>query len=183
MLELSQLWDDPENISGDSGRKYYRRAIINWSVPRVWQRSEREFNVPPSWRGQGGIYAFIRSHWRQNDDMRLAYIGKANNFNKRLTNAHNHFGIVERRGDTAVSCGRVSFDRVRSRKGHYLEIEDIIKFCVYDWLENKQGFDSLPGFRKTQPRSMMPWVILNKGYRFGGFMPRRIVYPSIGVEY
>lgn len=115
--------------------------------------------------------------------MRLAYIGKALNFNKRLTSKHNHFDIIERRGDTSVSCGRIAFDRVQSNKGYYLEIEDIVKFCVYDWLENKQGFESLPGFRKSQPRSMMPWVIVNKGYRFGGIMPRRIVYPSIGVEF
>ena len=182
-MELCQLWDDPEDISGNSGRKYYRQATINWSTPRLWESHEPNFNVPPSWRGQGGIYAFIRSHWRQNDDMRIAYIGKAINFNKRLTKAHNHFCIVERRGSTAVSCGRVSFERVRSHKGYYLEIEDIIKFRVYDWLENTQGFDSLPGFRKTQPRSMMPWVILNRGFRFGGRMPRRIAYPSIGVEY
>ncbi|GGL81405.1 hypothetical protein GCM10011392_40050 [Wenxinia marina] len=99
-MELCQLWDDPEDISGNSGRKYYRQATINWSTPRLWESHEPNFNVPPSWRGQGGIYAFIRSHWRQNDDMRIAYIGKAINFNKRLTKAHNHFGIVGRRGNT-----------------------------------------------------------------------------------
>ena len=183
LLEISELWDDPDKISGNSGRKYYRRATINWSIPRKWDANAREFNVPPSWRGQGGLYAFIRSHWRQNDDMRIAYIGKALNFNRRLNSRHNHFDIIARRGDTTVSCGRLTFDRVRSRKGYYLEIEDIVKFCVYDWLENKQGFESLPGFRKSQPHAMMPWVIVNKGYRFGGIMPRRIAYPSIGVEF
>ncbi len=182
-MELKELWDDPDEISGDGGRKYYRRATITWSVPRKWDPAEREFNVPPKWSGQGGIYAFIRSHWRQTDSIRLSYIGKALNFNKRLTNRHNHFDIVERRGDTSVSCGRIAFERVRSHQGYYLEIEDIVKFCVYDWLENKQGFESLPGFRKSQPRAMMPWVVENKGYRFGGIMPRRIAYPSIGVEF
>jgi hypothetical protein len=182
-LEHLDLWDDPEDICGNNGRKYYRMATIVWSVPRLWRSDENVFNVPLSWSGKGGVYAFIRSHWRQNEEMRLAYIGKAINFNKRLTSSHNHFDIIQRRGDTTVSCGRIAFDGVRPHKGYYLEIEDIIKFCVYDWLENKQGFESLPGFRKTQPRSMMPWVILNKGYRFGGHMPRRIIYPSIGVEY
>jgi hypothetical protein len=91
--------------------------------------------------------------------------------------------MIQRRGDTLVSCGRVAFDRVQAHQGHYLEIEDVVKFCVYHWLENKQGFESLPGFRKSQPRAMMPWVIINKGYRFEGIMPRRIAYPSIGVEY
>lgn len=115
--------------------------------------------------------------------MRLTYIGKALDFNKRLTDRHNHFDIIKRRGDTYVSCGRIAFDRVHSNKGYYLEIEDIVKFCVYEWLENKQGFESLPGFRKTQPRAMMPWVITNEGFRFNGNMPRRIIYPSIGVEF
>lgn len=182
-MELKELWDDPDEISGDGGRKYYRRATITWSVPRKWDPAESEFDVPPKWSGQGGIYAFVRSHWRQTDSIRLSYIGKALNFNKRLTNRHNHFDIVERRGETSVSCGRIAFERVRSHQGYYLEIEDIVKFCVYDWLENKQGFESLPGFRKSQPRAMMPWIIENKGYRFGGIMPRRIAYPSIGVEF
>ena len=182
-MELQELWADPENISGANGRKYYRQATITWSRPRLWHSWQDEFDVPPSWSGEGGVYAFIRSHWRQNDEMRLAYIGKAINFNKRLTRAHNHFDIVERRGDTSVSCGRIAFDRIRSHAGHYLEIEDVIKFCVHDWLENTQGFESLPGFRKGQPRAMTPWVITNKGYRFSGLMPRRIVYPAIGVEY
>ena len=126
---------------------------------------------------------FIRSHWRQNDTIRFAYVGKAIDFGRRLTRAHNHFNIVARRGDTAVSCGRLAFDGVRSHPGYYLEIEDIVKFCLHEWLENRQGFESLPGFRRTQPRAMTPWVILNRGFRFGGLMPRRIVYPVIGVEY
>ena len=182
-MELVELWDDPDEISGDSNRKYYRKAIINWSRPKIWDPALGDFNVPRKWSGHGGIYAFMRSHWSQRDNLRIAYIGKAETFNRRLTCRHNHFDIVQRRGDTLVSCGRIAFERVHSRKGFYLEIEDIVKFCVYEWLENKQGFESLPGFRQSQPRAMMPWVIENKGYRFGGHMPRRIVYPSIGAEY
>jgi hypothetical protein len=183
-LEYLNLWEDPDEVSGrSSGRKYYRKATITWSQPRIWDSNDESFDVPPSWRGHGGIYIFMREHWRQNDDMRIAYVGKANNFSKRLNSRHNHFDIIRRRGRTTVSCGRIAFERVQSRKGFYLEIEDIIKFCVYERLENKQGFESLPGFRSSQPRSMLPWVIVNKGYRFKSFMPRRIVYPSIGVEY
>ncbi len=182
-MELNELWDDPEEISGPSGRLYYRRAVLTWSVPRLWRADEPEFDVPPSWRGRGGVYVFIRSHWRQAEDMRFAYVGKAIDFGRRLTSAHDHFDIVERRGDTAVSCGRVAFEGVRSHPGHLLEIEDVLKFCLHERLENKQGFESLPGFRKSQPRAMTPWVIRNRGFRFQGRMPRRIVYPSIAVEY
>lgn len=181
-VKLLQLWEDLRDISGSSGRKYYRLATITWSDPEVWNPSDRVFPVPIGWRGHGGIYAFTRKHWRQRDKMRIAYIGKALDFTKRLTSAHNHFNIVERRGDTAISCGRIAFDRVRSHPGYYIEIEDIVKFAVRDHLANKQGFESLPGFRPTSP-IMMPWFIVNEGYSFGGIMPRRIAYPAIAVQY
>lgn len=181
-MQFDELWDDPQDISGSSGRNYYKRATITWSIPRLWLSSEREFRVPPSWSGRGGIYVFIRSHWKQKEPLRIAYVGKALNFNKRLTNTHNHFDIVERPGNTTVSCGRTAFSG-KAHPGHYIEIEDIVKFCIHNWLENKQGFESLPGFRTAQPRPMTPWLIINKGYRLGGLMPRRIVYPAFGVEF
>lgn len=182
-MQISDFWDDPEDIAGFSGRKYYRIATINWSRPRIWRPDEPRFRVPDGWAGQGGIYAFIRSHWKQTDSLRISYVGKANSFSKRLTNRHQHFDLVEKLGDTKVSCGRVSFSRIRSHVGHYLELEDVIKFCVHDHLENSQGFETLPGFRKDQPRAMIPWLILNEGYRFGGLMPRRIAYPWIAVDW
>ncbi|MET4685131.1 hypothetical protein, partial [Brevundimonas faecalis] len=78
---------------------------------------------------------------------------------------------------------RVRFERVQARPAYYLELEDVVKFAVHDHLENVQGFSSLPGFRKSQPRVMLPWVVINEGYRFNGRMPRRILYPSIGIEF
>jgi hypothetical protein len=182
-MRLLQLWDDVEEVSGDSGRKYYRLATITWSRPGLWSPERRQFDVPPEWAGRGGVYAFIRHHWKQQGGQRIAYIGKALNFSTRLVDTHDHFSIIERRGETYVSCGRVSFGRIRSRPAYYVELEDVVKFAVFDHLENKQGFETLPGFRASAPKVMAPWVITNAGYRFGGVMPRRIVYPSIGVEY
>jgi hypothetical protein len=185
-MQLSDLWDDPEEISGYNGRRYFRVATITWSKPRVWHPDDPSFRVPEGWAGHGGIYAFIRSHWSQSEENRIAYIGKANSFSKRLTRRHQHFDLVSKRGQTAVSCGRVAFTRLQNEKassGHYLEIEDIVKFVLHEHLENTQGFESLPGFRRGQPRAMNPWVIINKGHRFGGQMPRRIMYPWIGVEF
>lgn len=182
-MEHLDLWGDAEELSGFSGRYYYRKAVITWSQPRHWRRDEPQFDVPPSWAGHGGLYIMLRSHWKQAEDRRIAYIGKAISFNKRLTHRHDHFDIVQRRGETELSCGRVRFERVQSHVGHYLELEDIVKFAVWRHLENRQGFASLPGFRKSQPRAMTPWVIQNRGYRFGGLMPRRIAYPAIGVEF
>jgi hypothetical protein len=180
-MKLLNLWDDFEDIAGDSGRKYYRLATITWSRPKKWNPKDRAFNVPVDWSAFGGVYAFLRRHGNQKSQ-KIAYIGKADKFTARLTDTHNHFDIIERSGPTFVTCGRVAFDRIRSRKGYYLEIEDIIKFAVFENLENKQGFDSLPGFRVTSPKVMMPWVIKNTGYRFDGIMPKRIVYPAIGIE-
>lgn len=182
-FELSDVWDDPEDISGYSGRNYFRIATITWSRPRIWAPDEPAFRVPDGWAGQGGIYAFIRSHWSQHDKNKICYIGKAISFSKRLTRRHQHFDLVGKRGDTSVSCGRIAFSRIRSAVGHYLEVEDIVKFVVHSNLENTHGFESLPGFRKGQPHAMTPWLIINKGYRFNGKMPRRIMYPWIGVEF
>jgi hypothetical protein len=182
-MNLLDLGADVRDVTGYTGKAYYRLATITWSDPLVWNPKDRCFPVPAGWAGHGGVYAFTRKHWRQQGKPRIAYIGKAISFTKRLTNAHNQFGLVKKRGDTMVSCGRVAFERVRSRSGHYLEIEDIIKFAVYTHLENTQGFESLPGFRATSPKAMIPWVITNKGHLFGGIMPRRIVYPAFGVEY
>lgn len=181
-LNLLDLWEDPQSVSGGSGRYYYRLAIITWSKPREWIAG-RDFEVPVGWAGHGGIYALMRDHARQTDSRRIAYIGKAKSFSDRLTTRHNHYDIVKRRGSTEVSCGRIRFERIRARTGYYLEIEDVVKFAVYRHLENKQGFESLPGFRPTQPRVPAPWVIINEGYRFGRRMPKRIIYPAIGVEF
>lgn len=181
-MKLLDLWEDFSDVSGVSGRKYYRLATITWSRPSLWVPGYN-FDVPNEWTGRGGVYAFLRRHWRQADGQRIAYIGKALNFSTRLTTKHDHYDIVERQGDTLVSCGRVAFTRIQSRPGYYLEIEDIVKFSVFRYVENRQGFESLPGFRASQPRAMAPWVITNHGYRFSGLMPRRIVYPAIGIEF
>ncbi|PBC21284.1 MULTISPECIES: hypothetical protein [unclassified Mesorhizobium] len=182
-MKLLDLGADFRDVTGYAGRAYYRLATITWSEPLVWHPDDRSFPVPVGWAGHGGVYAFTRKHWRQQGRARIAYIGKAISFKGRLINTHDHFDIVKRRGDTMVSCGRIAFERVRSRPGYYLEIEDIIKFAVYAHLENTQGFESLPGFRISKPTAMVPWVITNEGHRFGGIMPRRIVYPAIGIEY
>ena len=158
-MKLLGLGADFRDVTGYAGRAYYRLATITWSEPQIWYPNERCFPVPVGWAGHGGIYAFTRNHWRQQGKARIAYIGKAISFTGRLTNAHDHFGVVERRGDTMVSCGRVAFERVRSRPGYYLEIEDIIKFAVYAHLENTQGFESLPGFRTTSSHSMIRPVV------------------------
>lgn len=181
-FSLLDLGGDPEDTTGYNGRAYYRLATITWSDPVEWDPRERRFPVPAGWAGHGGVYAFIRDHGRQTNPRRVAYIGKAVSFERRLINTHNHFDIVKRRGRTLVSCGRIVFDRTHSRVGYYLEIEDIIKFAIHDWLENSQGFETLPGFRSAQPRAMFPWVIANKGYNFEGHMPKRIAYPAFAVS-
>lgn len=176
------MWDDFEDL-GDQ-RKFYRIATIHWSDPEEWKPGDGNFKVPAGWAGQGGIYAITRRHWRQANREQIAYIGKAINFSKRLIMRHNHFDIVRRAGPTMVSCGRIKFQRIKSHTGHYLEIEDIVKFAVWDHLENHQGFHSLPGFRKnaSAPKIMQPWIIENTGYRFERQMPRKIVYPAIAIK-
>jgi hypothetical protein len=183
-VKLLHLGTDYRESAGYTGRNYYYRlATITWSKPAVWSPQCRAFPVPAGWAGHGGVYAFIRNHRRQHGKPRIAYIGQAKSFTRRLTNNHDHFDIVERSGETSVSCGRIAFERVRSRADYYLEIEDIIKFAVWEYLENKQGFESLPGFRGANGRSMMPWVISNEGHSFSGILPKTVVYPTIAIEF
>jgi hypothetical protein len=181
-LRLLELWDDPTDIAADNGSKFYRLATVTWSKPIEWKPTQSSFPVPEGWAGHGGVYAFIRDHGNQADGKRILYLGKAKSFKKRLTNRHGKFNLVKKRGKTYVSCGRIAFKRIKSRPGYYDQIEDIIKFAIYEHLENWQGFQSLPGFRKSQSRAMIPWVIVNEGYRFRGKMPHRIVYPSIALH-
>lgn len=183
-MKLLDLWDDLQEVRGRStGRaSLYKLAVITWSRPRVWTPGT-DFQVPDGWAGQGGIYAMLRSHGHQTDPRRIAYVGKAASFSKRLRRAHQHYDIVERRGKTEVSCGRVRYERIKARDAYYLELEDIVKYAVHSHLENYQGFETLPGFRRTQPRVPAPWLILNEGFRFSGRMPKRIAYPAIGIEF
>lgn len=181
-FSLVDFGGDPADVEGYNGRKYYRLATITWSRPRVWISGE-DFDVPRGWAGLGGVYLFTRHHHSQRSGPQMAYIGKANRFEARLTRSHGHYDIVERQGSTAVSCGRIAFERIRSRKGYYEEIEDILILSLWHNLENTRSLDSLPGFRQSSARTMIPWVITNRGHRFNGAMPRRIVYPSIGVAF
>src|SRR5215213_2927632 len=100
-FKVLDLGDDPEDVGGYSGRNYYRLATITWSRPRRWDPAE-DFKVPAGWAGHGGIYAFIRSHWRQHQNQ-IAYIGKAVDFQGRLRKRHQHFDIVKRQGMCSVS--------------------------------------------------------------------------------
>lgn len=180
-FKMLDLGADPAEVSGYSGRKFYRLATITWSRPRWWDPAE-DFEVPQGWAGHGGIYAFIRHHGNQLNGPEVAYVGKANRFEKRLVKRHQHFDIVRRRGGTKVTCGRIAFERIRASASYYTEIEGLIILCLWQNLENTQCLESLPGFRTANPaRAMKPWVITNERYLFGGRLPKRIAYPAIVV--
>jgi hypothetical protein len=150
---------------------------------RFGTQTKINFKFPQDGLGAVAYMHFLRDHKNQENGRRIAYIGKAINFNTRLRSNHNHFDLVERKGKTLVSCGRIAFERIRHRDIYYEQIEDVIKFCVWKNLENDKGFHSLPGFRKSQPDVMVPWFIKNEGYRFSGLMPRQVAYPSIAIEF
>jgi hypothetical protein len=181
-FSIVDLGGDPAEVTGYNGRKYYRLATITWSRPRIWMPGY-DFDVPNGWSGLGGVYIFTRHHHNQRSGPQIAYIGKANRFESRLTTRHGRYDIVERQGSTTVSCGRIAFERIRARKGYYEEIEDILILTLWDQLENIRSLESLPGFRQSSARIMIPWVITNRGHSFGQVMPRRIVYPSIGISF
>ena len=91
--------------------------------------------------------------------------------------------LVDIRGDTLVSLGRIRFERVSAHLGYYEEIEQIVAWTVWRHLENQAVIEKVPGFRGKHGRPFAPWVITNHGYRFNGRMPKRIVYRAIGIEF
>lgn len=179
---VAEMGGDPRDLKGWNGRYYYRQATITWSRPVIWHPLDARPELPDGWAGHGGLYTILRDHHAQNDRRRIAYVGKALSFARRLNRQHHMFSrLVEKPGDTLVSLGRVRFDRLRAHPGYYEELEQIVAWTVWQHLENYAGMSSVPGFRGEQTYAFVPWVILNDGYRFNGGMPRRIAYPVIGV--
>lgn len=182
-MKLLNIGGEAEYLVNSRLNWYYCKAIVTWSKPSEWTRDEAAFRVPDQWRHGGGVYAFLRDHPRQSEPNRIAYIGKALKFTQRLTRKHPMYErLVCRKGATKVCCGQIHFERIRARPGYYVEIEDIFKWVVWPHLHNKQGLESLPGFRGARGRPFKPWVIRNEGYRFSGKIPRLIAYPAIATS-
>ncbi|MDF1730248.1 MAG: hypothetical protein P1U49_02025 [Minwuia sp.] len=180
---IADIGGDPEAIQNLSGRYFYRLARITWSRPTVWRPENARPPIPQEWAEQGGIYCLLRDHHAQKVRRRIAYVGKAISFRKRLTRNHHMFEhLVNKQGDTLVSLGRIRFERIQSSPGYYEEIEQIVAWTVWHHLENGAGLETVPGFRGQMGRPFAPWVIINEGYRFNGQMPRRLVYPAIGFS-
>jgi hypothetical protein len=170
-MKIIDLWKNPECIG------YYSIARIKWSPYKIWTPNTN-FDIPDHYYDKSGLYMLIRDHRRQYEPNKIAYIGKTNHFGKRLTTRHHmHDILVARPGATKVSCGIVGFEWARNDTKNLLQIEDIIKFSIWEYLENTQGFCTLPGFRY---RSIRPWIIGNSGWR--GKIPRRIIYPAFAKE-
>jgi hypothetical protein len=175
------LWDDVTTLQNVSGKYYYRKAIITWSEPIVWPAKKKRLEIPENWIGHGGIYAFLRDNRRQNDRNRISYVGVAEKFEGRLHSRHPMYpDLVEKRGQTKVSLGRIKFDRIRAKFSYYEEIEEIVAWSVWPYLRNIRGLESLPGFRGSR-RPFKPWIIENHGYGFGRMMAGLIAYPSIAT--
>ena len=173
-MKLIELWDSPENLG------YYKIANIQWSKPRKWNPGE-DFNVPDDYYGYPGLYMFIRDHGSQSEKNKIVYIGKTVKFESRLNKNHHKYSLVEKRGITKISCGWIDFGGVRFHEDYLLQIEDIIKFSVWENIENIQGFSSLPGFRSSQQEPLKPWLIYNENFR--GKLPKMICYPSFGASF
>lgn len=173
---------DPEGLMNYSGTRFlYRLAILTWSQPIPWEPESRIPMIPGAWAGHGGLYAIIRDHHSQSRPKRIAYIGVAESFSDRLDAKHHMYPkLVERRGSTFISLGRVRFERCASTRKHLEEIEQIVTWATWEHVWNERGMETLPGFRSGQ--EFKPWVIVNDGYRFHRQMPKRIAYPAFAAS-
>lgn len=169
-MKVAQLWDDPQTSD------LYWQATIEWSKPRVWLKDE-DFEVPQSCQGRPGLYRFIQSHQKMSERGRTVYIGKASRLEGRLRKYHFR---RPRYGKVKVSCGLIDFHGRHYKAEHLGQIEDIIKFYIWDYLRNEKGFLSLPGFRANQRHAYRGWAITNSGSR--GELPRMLCYPAFAHE-
>jgi len=170
-MKIIKLWNDPD-LTG-----LYKKATIEWSRPKIW-RPDNDFDVPSDYRGYGGIYMLIRNHRKQKISNIITYIGKTGNFENRLTTQHHKYdALIKKAGDTKVSCGYITYQNIKEKDGYINEIETIMIFCIWNYLENKHGFGNLPGFGS---KPISPWIIDNIGFK--GKLPRRIFYPAFAMQ-
>lgn len=164
-MKVVELWDDPSEST------LYWKATIQWTKPRTWWPGEN-FRVADNISGCPGLYRFTQHHGKL-PKPRTVYIGATEAMAQRLTKNHHK---KPRYGTAKVSCGVVDFNGRHFKRHHLLQIEDILKFYVWDIVRNERGFDSLPGFRANQKFVHRGWHISNRGFR--GELPAELCYPT-----
>lgn len=170
-----------EEIQTNTGSKLYKKAELNWSKPRIWNRNKHAPVDPEDWNTPC-LYAIVRDHHRANTKETIKYIGITENLGRRFNNHPMATKLSSMRGQTTLSIGSVDFGRYQAaRQDPRSAIEEIEHILIWTlWsssdLLNVQKQYTLPGMGQYPGRA---WHIMNCGHRFAGRMPREIVYPWI----
>ena len=160
----------------------YKPITINWSVPQPWGRNEC---APISLAKQkpGYLYAITWDHHRAARRDTIAYIGISSKLDTRFNDHPKAEALLARKRKTFLSVGDVDFGRLTSTSARTKqiteELEHILIWALWSDLTNDRKMFGMPGHGKNGGGA---WHITNAGYRFGGRMPREIIYPWMLIK-
>lgn len=171
-------WGDVDDVVNSRNQPLYKHVKLDWSEPTTWQKED---GSPTFDTEEPFVYALLRNHGNSHLRNGIEYIGLTKSPNKRFYNHPTAKEIVSKNGEVTFTYAPIRFvsGRKTIRKiGIALEeIEHLLIWATYSLnheLTNDRKQNTLPGMGTNGGHA---WKITNSGYRFGGRMPREIVYP------
>lgn len=175
--QTEELWENSR------GKPLFQPIEITWSKPALIDRGGAiQVKDEEALLRNGYLYAIIRNHGKQLTRDKIVYIGITNDLGKRFRNHWKVDEIRGARGPTSISVGKIETPgrRLNSEQAKQLreELEHILIWVLWDDLWNDQKTMSVPGQGRNGSQA---WDIANKGYKFCGRMPSRIVFPWAAI--
>lgn len=176
----------PADLGGEPGdvdcNPAYRKIAINWSKPAPWVRDESA-PIDRAQKKPGYLYAISWDHHRAARRETIAYIGITSKLRSRFDNHPRAAQLLARKRKTFLSLGHVDFGRFKKPSENTRriteELEHILIWALWTDLENDRKAICIPGYGVNGGGA---WHIINEGHRFGGRMPREIIYPWILIK-
>jgi hypothetical protein len=180
MLKPADWGGEVDELQNASGYPLFKRADLRWTLPKVWSKDQR---LPTFDADRPVLYALVRDHGNAATRDHIEYIGLTTSPKTRFGNHSTAKKIVAKRGTVRFSYAPIEFVRGRNRiareKQALEEDEHLLIWAVGEHLVNQKKQYSLPGMGVNGGNA---WQIVNTGYRFGGRMPREIVFPWMLVQ-
>jgi hypothetical protein len=165
---------NPDGVQNHSGNRLFHSLELNWSNPTIWQKGQSK----PIFDDElPFVYALIHDHPNAHVKDRIVYIGLTKSPKTRFGNHETAREISRRQGQVRFSYAQIKLTGrngdIRTEKA-LQEIEHLLIWSVWEYLENQQKTATLPGMGRNGGQA---WHITNSGYKFSGHMPREIVFP------
>lgn len=182
-LRLADFGEDESLFEDAAGRPLYQPITVTWSQPvRIGRDGSLPLENESDIYKNGYLYAIIRNHGNQTTRDRIAYIGITNDLKKRFRNHPKVDEIRGQYGETSISIGTIETPGKRpngtTRKLIREEIEHLLIWVLHEDLWNDRKVLCIPGQGRNGGRAL---DIENRGFKFSGRMPERIVFPWIAI--